>query len=83
MHKDFSVYPNPSTGEKIMIEIREDIHGGTLSLIDFRGISMQTWEIADSKDRIEINVQGIKQGEFILRLISPTFSSEKVLYLNP
>ena len=83
MHKGFSVYPNPSTGEKIMIEIREDIHGGTLSLIDFRGISMQTWEIADSKDRIEINVQGIKQGEFILRLISPTFSSEKVLYLNP
>ncbi len=82
-HQGFSVYPNPSTGEKINIEIWKDIREGTLSLIDFRGITQRTWDIQDSKDRIEINITGIKQGEFVLRLSSPSYHAEKTIYLNP
>ena len=82
-HHGFSVYPNPSTGEKINIEIWKDIRQGIISLIDFRGITLQTWEIQDSKDRIEINITGIKQGEYVLRLSSPDFQADKVIYLNP
>jgi len=82
-HEGFSVYPNPSNGEKINIEIWKDIRQGTLSLIDFRGILLQTWEFPDSKDRMEINISGIKQGEFVLRLNSPDYQASKVLMLNP
>jgi hypothetical protein len=82
-HEGFSVYPNPSTGEKINIEIWKDIRQGTLSLIDFRGIILQTWEFPDSKDRMEINISGMKQGQFVLRLNSPDYQTSKVLLLNP
>jgi hypothetical protein len=82
-HDGFSVYPNPSTGEKINIEIWKDIRQGTLSLIDFRGIILQTWEFPDSKDRMEINISGMKQGQFVLRLNSPDYQTSKVLLLNP
>jgi hypothetical protein len=83
LHRGFSIYPNPSNGERINIEIWKDIRQGTISLIDFRGVTLQTWEIQDSKDRIEINIRGIKQGEFVLRLSSPDYQTEKTIYLNP
>jgi mannan endo-1,4-beta-mannosidase len=68
----FSVYPNPVTGDRIMIKVPLENLNSELqvSILDITGRSIQKTDLLAFNNEIEININGLKAGIYFIRFQS-------------
>jgi subtilisin family serine protease len=76
INRDISVYPNPFKDNKIFIDTRRLMDSGSiqLTLFDQQGKVVVTEIVNSPKERITLEIPGIKAGPYVLKIHSEAFS---------
>lgn len=82
---EMSVYPNPSSGNEVMVALKGALRGkGHLTLTDVLGktILVQDLDIQEGMNQKEINIKGVPAGMYSLRVKTELASFTKKLVIK-
>lgn len=77
---DFSVYPNPLTTEKVILNLSRPIGNGQVSIFDTRGVMIRDYPI--SEDQQSLDLSGLSNGIYVLRISNSSSSVTVKLVLS-
>jgi Secretion system C-terminal sorting domain len=76
------IYPNPSNKGYISIETLRDINNVELSVYDFAGRVVFYQKFATLSERKVIDLTELNEGEYLIRLSSPTFNQTRRVVID-
>ncbi|MFL0161293.1 T9SS type A sorting domain-containing protein [Aquirufa salirivi] len=77
-----SIYPNPSKNGILHLELLEDIQGAEAKVFDFIGNEIVSYNLPPSSKPISLQLPDLPAGTYILKIIAPNYSKEKMIILN-
>ncbi|MCZ2473621.1 T9SS type A sorting domain-containing protein [Aquirufa ecclesiirivi] len=77
-----SIYPNPSKNGILHLELLEDIQGAEAKVFDFLGNEIVSYNLPPSSKPISLQLPDLPAGTYILKIIAPNYSKEKMIILS-
>ncbi|CAM4229254.1 T9SS type A sorting domain-containing protein [Cytophagaceae bacterium 50C-KIRBA] len=78
-----SIFPNPNKTGLLHLELLEDIQDAEAKIFDFLGNEIINYLLPPSSQPISLQLPTIPAGTYILKIIAPNFSKEKVIIISP
>ena len=78
-----ATYPNPNNGTTLYVEMLPDISTGELMLYNLKGVLIRSWKTEASDAPLPLQMTHIPQGSYLLKVISPLWTMEKLIYIIP
>ncbi len=75
------IYPNPNKGQRMQIEIQEDLTQIHLALHTLQGKIIKTWELADTKSINIIEMEDVISGDYLLTLITQNWARQQRIFI--
>ncbi len=79
----FSVFPNPNKNGLLQLELLEDISDASAYIFDFLGNEIIAYQLPASSQPMAVQLPKIPAGTYILRIIAPNFSKDKLIIISP
>ncbi|MBC3784854.1 sialate O-acetylesterase [Spirosoma utsteinense] len=77
-----SVYPNPSPNGVVIIETLENLNDASIAIFSLTGQQLFTQQVPLLDERKSINLTGLAQGEYIIRVRSSGFNVSRRIIIN-
>lgn len=81
-NKGLSVYPNPATGGSISIETVEDLKNAEVDIFSLTGQKLFSSQVPLLNERKVIDITGLSQGVYLVRVRSAGFDVSKRVIVN-
>lgn len=77
-----SIYPNPTVNDKVTIETIEDLKDATIDVFSLSGQLLLSNQIPLFNERKAIDISGLSQGVYLLRVKSADFNISRRIIVN-
>ncbi|TBH71035.1 T9SS type A sorting domain-containing protein [Aquirufa nivalisilvae] len=78
-----SIFPNPNKNGMLQLELLDDIPLAEAKIFDFLGNEIIQYNLPSSTQPIKLQLPQIPAGTYILKIIAPNYSKEKMIIISP
>ena len=75
------VYPNPNKGERIQVEIQENLNNVQVDLYSLQGNRIKHWQLSDTMHIQILSLADIQSGSYIMVMYTSTWAKQKRIFI--